>query len=63
MAFTQDDLDRINAAIATGELRVRYADREVEYRSIDELKKARDIILGALNGRARQHRLYADKGF
>lgn len=63
MAFTQDDLDRIRTAIATGELRVRYADREVEYRSIDELIEAEKRILRALNGRPKQHRLVADKGF
>lgn len=63
MAFTSDDLDRIRAAIATGELRVRYADREVEYRSIDDLLKAEQRILNALSGRPRQHRGVTDKGF
>lgn len=63
MAFTTDDLDRINAAIATGELSVHYADRSVTYRSIEELLKAKQHILNGLNGRPRQHRLVADKGF
>lgn len=63
MAFTSDDLDAIERAIATGELRVSYADRTVEYRSMDELLKARQLILGSLNGRAKQTRGVTDKGF
>ena len=38
MAYTQDDLDRIQAVIAKGELEVQYADRKVRYRSIAELR-------------------------
>lgn len=63
MAFSTDDLEVIERAIATGELRVRYADREVEYRSIEDLIKARRLILNGLNGRAKQTRVVADKGF
>ena len=38
MAFTQDDIDRLKAAIGTGASRVRYADnREVQYRSLAEM--------------------------
>ena len=44
MAFTQTDLDNINAAIASGELRAKVNGREIEYRSIDELQKARGVI-------------------
>ena len=63
MAFTAEDLERIRGAIATGELRVSYADRTVEYRSIDELLKAEQRILRSLNGRPKQHRGVTDKGF
>ncbi len=46
MAWTQTDIDAVEAAIATAELRVKFADgREVEYRSILELLKARDAML------------------
>jgi hypothetical protein len=62
VAFTAEDLETIRRAIATGELRVRYADREVEYRSIDDLLKAEKRILGSLNGRPKQHRGVTDKG-
>lgn len=40
MAVTQQDIDALTAAIATGALRVRYADgREVTYRSLTEMKE------------------------
>lgn len=40
MAVTQQDVDAIEAAIATGALRVRYADgREVTYRSLAEMRE------------------------
>lgn len=41
MALTQTDLDAIDAAIASGVLTVRTADRTVTYHSISELKAAR----------------------
>jgi len=45
MAFTQDDLDSIREAIATGEKSVTFADgKSVTYRSIEELMKAEQII-------------------
>ena len=48
MAFTQSDLDNVNSAIATGELKVELNGRMVMYRSIDELLKARTIITSDL---------------
>lgn len=44
MAFTQTDLDNINAAIATGEMTVEVNGRRVVYRSIADLKDARALI-------------------
>lgn len=44
MAFSQTDLDAVNAAIASGELTVRHNGREVTYRSIDDLQKAKRTI-------------------
>lgn len=44
MAYTQTDLDAVNAAMASGELKIEVAGRMVMYRSIDELIKARNII-------------------
>jgi hypothetical protein len=42
LAWTQTDLDAVEQALATGALRVRYADgREVTYRSQDDLRSLR----------------------
>jgi len=46
MAYTADDLVAIEKAIANGSSRVRYADREVQYRSLDELIRIRNMIRG-----------------
>ncbi|MEJ1365634.1 MAG: hypothetical protein RPU42_11205 [Candidatus Sedimenticola sp. (ex Thyasira tokunagai)] len=67
MAYTQTDLDAIDAAIASGELEVAYSDRRVRYRSISELKTARAIIqkelaTGAGNRPTRQYRMKVSKG-
>lgn len=44
MAFTQADLDRINRAIATGELSIEKDGKKITYRSMGDLIKARDAI-------------------
>ena len=68
MAFTQDDVVRIERALAKGEHIVRFADRIVEYRSVQELIEARDRMLNELSKvggrRARIVRLFhAGKGW
>ena len=42
--WTEDDLAAIEKAIASGALKVEYNDRTVTYRSIAELKEARELI-------------------
>jgi hypothetical protein len=37
MAWTQSDLDELNKAIGLGVTRVVYRDRDVTYRSLDEM--------------------------
>jgi hypothetical protein len=56
MAWTQEDLTTLDAAIASGAMRVKYKDREVTYRSQAEMLQARSMIrrelgLDAGNGR------------
>ena len=52
MALTQQHLDDLDDAIATGELEVTFADgRKVRYRSIKELKEARRIVALRLSGK------------
>lgn len=49
MAYTDTDLQAVEAAIASGERRVQFADgRSVEYRSVAELKDARALIRAEL---------------
>lgn len=48
MAFTSTDLAAIDAAIASGEMTVKHNGREVTYRSIDDLKKARAVIVAEI---------------
>lgn len=52
MAFTQSDLDAVNTAVASGELKVEVNGRSVLYRSMDDLIKARDIIRSELSAAA-----------
>jgi thiamine monophosphate synthase len=44
MAFTQDQLDSLEEALASGALTVKYRDKEVTYRSLNEMLKLRDMI-------------------
>ena len=48
MAFTQQNLDAIEKAIATGTLSVEYNGKRVTYRSMSDLLKARDVIKAEL---------------
>lgn len=44
MAFTMSDLAAIERAIATGALKVKYKDREVQYSSLTDLFRAKAAI-------------------
>ena len=51
MAFTQTDVDALKAALATGALKVRYADgREVTYRGLSDLQRAIAIATAEVAG-------------
>ena len=52
MAFTQTDIDKLRAAIAQGALRVRFADRDVTYRSLDEMRSILAMMQAAVNAAA-----------
>lgn len=65
MAFTAEDLESLNAAIASGELSVTIDGRMVQYRSIAELLKAKNHITQALKRRNRAFagfRVSVDRG-
>lgn len=52
MAWTQTDLDKLDRAIAKGQLKVRFADRQVEYQTTDDLLKARAAISAELSAQS-----------
>lgn len=52
MALTQTDIDNIDTAIATGELEVEFNGRRVKYRSIAELKSAREHVASVIQANA-----------
>jgi len=52
MSFTTSDLTAIERAIASGELVVQYADKRIEYRSVAQLRQAREMIRGELEAAA-----------
>jgi hypothetical protein len=73
MPFTQKQLTALQTALATGERRVTFADKTVEYRSVDELKvairevqnglTAQQAAVGQRPPKTRQIRITTSKGF
>lgn len=49
MSWSQQDIDALDDALKSGHRRVRYADREVEYRTVDEMLKIRSQITASVN--------------
>lgn len=59
MAWTQDDLGKIDTAIASGVRRVKYSDgSEVEYASLDDMLRTRGLIDKAVNPTANPYRAF-----
>lgn len=52
MAYTHEQLAALERALATGEQRVTFGDRTVEYRSVEELIAAIDVVRRALEAQA-----------
>lgn len=46
--FTLERLEALECAIADGTLKVKYSDKEVEYRSLKDMMKIRDTMRKAL---------------
>lgn len=54
-AWTTTDLETLEKAIVQGTLRVQYADKLIEYRSLNDMMRLRDIVrkeLGLVNPNA-----------
>lgn len=49
MAFSQAQLDALEAAIATGTLEVRVGDKMIRYQTTADMIRARDLLRDQLN--------------
>jgi hypothetical protein len=68
MAYTDQQLQALRDALANGVRRVRFGDREIEYRTVDELKQAiavaeADVAKSTGVPVTRQIRVSTEKGF
>ncbi len=68
MSYTTNQLDALKRALATGERRVSFGDKTVEYRSVEELQEAIRTVEAELARSAgtpakRQIRVTTAKGF
>lgn len=52
MAWSREDREALERAIATGAKRVRFADREVEYRTLAEMEATLERIKREVGGGA-----------
>lgn len=59
MAFTLAQVEALEKAIAAGVRRVRFADREVEYQSLDDMREALAMMNRALSPTYRSTRYAA----
>jgi thiamine monophosphate synthase len=50
MAWTESDLDALEAAIKQGVREVQYRDRRVTYHSLDEMLKLRQLMRDEVTG-------------
>jgi hypothetical protein len=59
MAWTQADLDRLDAALAGAAAiqRMKFADQEFEFRSIDDMLKLRSVVAQAVSNQAGAYRV------
>lgn len=62
MAYTQEQIDVLEAAIGQGVLEVQYADKTVKYRSLDEMLRILNMMKGIVDPVAtrRGNRRYAE---
>jgi len=61
---TQADYDAITEAINSGQLRVRHGDRDVTFRSIDQMMRVKNMMARELGIAKGPNRVYAtfDRG-
>jgi len=63
-AWDLKDLAVLEKAISQGVQKVKYTDKEIEYRSLNEMLRLRDVMKRDLGLTSKSNRLYAqyDKG-
>jgi hypothetical protein len=64
-SWTLAQLETLENAIASGTLEVRYSDKSVKYRDLDEMLKIRDMMrsgLGLISGQTTRLLSEFDKG-
>ncbi len=66
--YTDQQLQALRDALANGVRRVKFGDREIEYRTVDELKQAiaaaeADVAKNSGTPVIRQIRISTEKGF
>ncbi|MBS1877853.1 MAG: hypothetical protein JSU00_31960 [Acidobacteria bacterium] len=66
--YTDQQLQALRDALANGVRRVKFGDREIEYRTVDELKQAiaaaeADVAKNSGTPMIRQIRISTEKGF
>lgn len=59
MAFTVDQIDALKSAIAEGVLKVKYADKEVEYRSLNDMVRTLKMMEAEVYPQKSSGRKYA----
>ena len=59
MAWTQADIDKLDAAIATGAKVVQFSDQRIEYQDVDDMLKARSLMAREVNAADIQTTRYA----
>lgn len=62
MAYTQADIDELKRIKASGALRAKFADREVEYRSLAEINQVLAEAEREVNGRPTYRLASTSKG-
>jgi hypothetical protein len=62
VAYTQADIDELKRIKASGALRAKFADREVEYRSLAELNQVLAEMERAVNGGGTYRLVSTSKG-
>jgi hypothetical protein len=62
VAYTQAEIDELKRIRATGALRAKFADREVEYRSLEEIDRIIADMERAVNGTSSYRLASTSKG-